>query len=138
MIKELGMRPGPRMGWILHALLEEVLDAPEKNTVKHLSELAKSLNMLGDAELKNSWRAWKRKKRRTGRKRNYKTAREIWSTEVNFICRRRTPVKQVSDVCVLIYFLLITSFAVNYFRPVGGVGCLKFVFTFFCTMKMVF
>ena len=52
MQKELGISPGPRMGWILHALLEEVLDAPEKNTVEHLSELTKSLNMLGDAELR--------------------------------------------------------------------------------------
>ena len=51
MIKELNIKPGPRMGWILNALLEEVLDAPEKNTVEHLSELVKSLNMLGDAEL---------------------------------------------------------------------------------------
>ncbi|MFA6353960.1 MAG: HD domain-containing protein [Candidatus Paceibacterota bacterium] len=52
MMKELGIKPGPRMGWILNALLEEVLDAPEKNIVEHLSELAKSLNMLGDNELK--------------------------------------------------------------------------------------
>jgi poly(A) polymerase/tRNA nucleotidyltransferase (CCA-adding enzyme) len=52
MIKELGIAPGPRMGWILNALLEEVLDAPEKNTLEHLSLLVKSLNMLGDNELK--------------------------------------------------------------------------------------
>jgi len=52
MIKELGIAPGPRMGWILSALLEEVLDDPAKNTESHLSGLAKSLNMLGDAELK--------------------------------------------------------------------------------------
>ncbi len=52
MMKELGIKPGPRMGWILNALLEEVLDDPEKNTVEHLSELVKSMNMLGDAELK--------------------------------------------------------------------------------------
>ena len=52
MIKELGIVPGPRMGWILNALLEEVLDDPTKNTVEHLSELTKSLNILGDAELK--------------------------------------------------------------------------------------
>ncbi|MCX6751886.1 MAG: HD domain-containing protein [Candidatus Nomurabacteria bacterium] len=52
MIKELAIKPGPRMGWILNALLEEVLDAPEKNTVEHLSGLVKSLNMLGDKELK--------------------------------------------------------------------------------------
>ncbi|MEK7539203.1 MAG: CCA tRNA nucleotidyltransferase [Patescibacteria group bacterium] len=52
MINKLGIKPGPRMGWILNALLEEVLDIPEKNTVEHLSELVKSLNMLGDIELR--------------------------------------------------------------------------------------
>ncbi|MDD5720931.1 MAG: HD domain-containing protein [Candidatus Pacebacteria bacterium] len=62
MIKELGITSGPRMGWILHALLEEVLDAPEKNTVEHLSELVKSLNMLGDAELKTLGLRGKEKK----------------------------------------------------------------------------
>jgi putative nucleotidyltransferase with HDIG domain len=62
MINELGISPGPRMGWILHALLEEILDAPEKNTVEHLSELAKSLNVLGDAELKTLGERGKEKK----------------------------------------------------------------------------
>jgi len=52
MIKTLDMLPGPRMGWILSSLLEEVLDDPTKNTKEHLSELIKSLDMLGDAELK--------------------------------------------------------------------------------------
>ncbi|MEK9182791.1 MAG: HDIG domain-containing metalloprotein [Patescibacteria group bacterium] len=52
MIKELGIKPGPRMGWILNALLEEVLDAPEKNTIEHLSELVRSLDSLPDGALK--------------------------------------------------------------------------------------
>lgn len=52
MIKELGIAPGPRMGWILNALLEEVLDDPVKNTKEHLSELVKSLNLLPDDALK--------------------------------------------------------------------------------------
>ncbi|KKQ47337.1 MAG: Polynucleotide adenylyltransferase/metal dependent phosphohydrolase [Candidatus Yanofskybacteria bacterium GW2011_GWC2_37_9] len=52
MIKELGIKPGPRMGWILHALLEEVLDNPEKNTVENLSKLVKSLDKLNNTELK--------------------------------------------------------------------------------------
>ncbi|MEK7060281.1 MAG: HD domain-containing protein [Patescibacteria group bacterium] len=52
MIKKLGIKPGPRMGWILHALLEEVLDDPTKNTEKHLSELVNSLNLLPDGALK--------------------------------------------------------------------------------------
>lgn len=47
-----GIKPGPRMGWILNALLEEVLDDPKKNTKEHLSELVKSLDLLGDKELK--------------------------------------------------------------------------------------
>ena len=49
---ELKIAPGPRMGWILHALLEEVLDDPTQNTEAHLSELAKSLNGLPDGALK--------------------------------------------------------------------------------------
>ncbi len=40
------------MGWILHALLEEVLEDPKKNTVEKLSEMVESLNKLKDAELK--------------------------------------------------------------------------------------
>src|SRR5690606_23619391 len=32
MIAEMKMKPGRRMGWILHALLEEILDEPTKNT----------------------------------------------------------------------------------------------------------
>ena len=62
MIKNLGIKPGPRMGWILNALLEEVLDDPSKNTEIHLSELVKSLNMLGDSELKTLGDRGKEKK----------------------------------------------------------------------------
>lgn len=62
MIKELNIKPGPRMGWILNALLEEVLDDPKKNTKEHLSELVRSLNMLGDAELKALGEKGKEKK----------------------------------------------------------------------------
>ena len=50
------------MGWILHSLLEEVLDDPKKNTEEHLSELVKSLNMLGDSELKTLGERGKEKK----------------------------------------------------------------------------
>jgi hypothetical protein len=62
MIKELGIKPGPRMGFILHALLEEVLDDPSKNSIGHLSELVKSLDMLGDAELRTLGERGKEKK----------------------------------------------------------------------------
>ena len=62
MIKELDIKPGPRMGWILHALLEEVLDDPKKNIKEHLSELVKSLDILGDAELRTLGERGKEKK----------------------------------------------------------------------------
>lgn len=52
LMNELHVKPGPRMGWILNALLEEVLDDASKNTVEHLSGLVKNLDMLGDPELR--------------------------------------------------------------------------------------
>jgi poly(A) polymerase/tRNA nucleotidyltransferase (CCA-adding enzyme) len=52
MIKELGINPGPRMGWILHALLEEVLDDPQKNNRTYLDVRTKELNDLSDSALK--------------------------------------------------------------------------------------
>ena len=62
MIKELGIKPGPRMGWILHALLEEVLDDPTKNTEEHLSEIVKSLNEMPDNKLRALGERGKEKK----------------------------------------------------------------------------
>lgn len=49
---ELGQQPGPRIGWILHALLEEVLDDPQKNTPEYLEERAKQLLELPDEDLR--------------------------------------------------------------------------------------
>ncbi|HVY36008.1 MAG TPA: HD domain-containing protein [Candidatus Paceibacterota bacterium] len=62
LIGELHMKPGPRMGWILHALLEEVLNDPTKNTAEHLSELAKTLDSLPDGALKALGERGKEKK----------------------------------------------------------------------------
>ena len=52
LINVLHMKPGPRMGWILHALLEEVLEDPSLNTVEKLSERVKDLDELEDKDLK--------------------------------------------------------------------------------------
>jgi tRNA nucleotidyltransferase (CCA-adding enzyme) len=62
MMETLHMKPGPRMGWILSSLLEEVLDDPTKNTPEHLSELVASLDMLGDDKLKTLGERGKEKK----------------------------------------------------------------------------
>lgn len=52
MIRDLGMPPGPKMGWVLHALLEEVLDDPQKNTLDYLSSTALELYKLPDQKLR--------------------------------------------------------------------------------------
>ena len=44
--------PGPKFGWTLHALLEEVLDDPKKNTPEYLERRAGELMALPEAELK--------------------------------------------------------------------------------------
>jgi hypothetical protein len=49
---ELGHQPGPKFGWVLHALLEEVLDEPSKNTEECLENRAGELFRLTEKELK--------------------------------------------------------------------------------------
>ena len=44
--------PGPKIGYVLHALLEEVLEDPEKNTFEYLSQKAKELIILDVESLK--------------------------------------------------------------------------------------
>jgi hypothetical protein len=52
LMEELNMKPGPRMGWLLHALLEEVLDDPKKNTREYLDKRVGELEKLSDKKLK--------------------------------------------------------------------------------------
>lgn len=47
----LGIPQGPKVGYILNALLEEVLDDPAKNARGHLELRIKNLGTLSDAEL---------------------------------------------------------------------------------------
>lgn len=51
-IMEMGEKPGPRIGWALHALLEEVLEDPSKNTEEYLETKTRELLGLGDKELR--------------------------------------------------------------------------------------
>jgi len=52
LIKDMKIKPGPRMGWILNALLEEVLEDPTKNTLEYLKDKVLELDKLSDNELK--------------------------------------------------------------------------------------
>lgn len=51
-MKELKLEPGPKVGYILNALLEEVLDNPKLNKKKNLETRIKSLGELAEEELK--------------------------------------------------------------------------------------
>lgn len=62
LMNQLHVKPGPRMGWILHALLEEVLEDPEKNTVEYLSDRVTEFEKLPDIDLKKLGEAGKEKK----------------------------------------------------------------------------
>jgi poly(A) polymerase/tRNA nucleotidyltransferase (CCA-adding enzyme) len=52
LIKELKIKPGPRMGWMLHALLEECLEDDAKNNAEFLKTRVLELDKLSDKELK--------------------------------------------------------------------------------------
>ncbi|MDP3800380.1 MAG: HD domain-containing protein [bacterium] len=47
----LGVAPGPKIGHILNALLEEVIDDPERNNREYLLNRMKELNDLSESEL---------------------------------------------------------------------------------------
>ncbi len=50
-MKILGIGPGPKVGHVLNALLEEVLDDPSKNKKEYLGSRIQDLGRLSDAEL---------------------------------------------------------------------------------------
>ena len=57
-----GLEPGPKIGYILHALLEEVLDEPKKNNKNYLIQRVKELAALSDNELEKLGKSAKEKK----------------------------------------------------------------------------
>ncbi len=61
-MKLTGEKPGPRLGWMLHALLEEVLDDPKRNDKELLEARVRELGKLTDEELKKIGESGKEKK----------------------------------------------------------------------------
>ena len=66
-----GFKPSPQIGWILHALLEDVLDNPKNNNKKYLTKKTKELSKLSQEELKELGEGGKIIKKE-------KEEREIW------------------------------------------------------------
>ncbi|MBU1557408.1 HD domain-containing protein [Patescibacteria group bacterium] len=62
MLEMFEIKPGPRIGWVLHALLEEVLDEPKLNTKEYMKKRAGELFELSNEELKKLGEAGKEKR----------------------------------------------------------------------------
>lgn len=62
MMKEFHVEPGPRIGWTLNALLEEVLEDPKRNSEKYLDTRTTELLALSDTELKALGEAGKKRR----------------------------------------------------------------------------
>lgn len=62
-LANMDQKPGPRIGWTLHALLEEVLEDPKKNEFEYLEKRTKKLFELSDEELKKLGEAGKEKQK---------------------------------------------------------------------------
>ena len=62
-IEITGEKPGPRIGYILHALLEQVLEDPKLNTAEQLEKMALQLAAIDASELEKIGTAGKEKKK---------------------------------------------------------------------------
>ncbi|MDP3725433.1 MAG: HD domain-containing protein, partial [Nanoarchaeota archaeon] len=51
-MKILDIPPGPRVGWVLSALMDEVLEEPKRNTIKDLGLRIKEFGKFTDGELR--------------------------------------------------------------------------------------
>ncbi len=79
-MKELNIKPGPKVGWILNVLLGYVLDDPKKNTVEFLSLETKKLGELSDKELSKLSEKSEEEKTEVETKRDEMTKQKYWVT----------------------------------------------------------
>jgi tRNA nucleotidyltransferase (CCA-adding enzyme) len=64
LMNTLHVSSGPRMGWMLHAMLEEVIEDPEKNTLEYLTDRVKHYETLSDDQLRELGMSGKETKER--------------------------------------------------------------------------
>ena len=70
--------PGPKIGYILHALLDEILEDPKKNTEEYLKNRSKELILLPENELKKSGEKGKEMREKTDEKEIEKIRSKHW------------------------------------------------------------
>ena len=71
-------KPGPKIGLILHALLEEVLDDPERNTEEFLTKRVQELIKLPEEELKKLGEKGREKKEKEEEKEIAEIRKRHW------------------------------------------------------------
>jgi hypothetical protein len=62
LMEKFHVEPGPKIGWTLHALLEEVLENPDLNTEEYLEKKAEELFAMDPNELKALGETGKKKR----------------------------------------------------------------------------
>jgi len=72
------LAPGPKIGFILHALLEEVLEDPKKNKVKELEEMTNKLAKLPEKELQKLGKKGKETKEKTDEEERGELRKKYW------------------------------------------------------------
>ena len=80
LMKTLGIKPGPRIGWILDILLGYVLDDPKKNAKEFLEKEVEKLGKLSDNELKKMAEKSEEEKSEVQVKRDEMTKQKYWVT----------------------------------------------------------
>ena len=76
----LKIKPGPKVGQILHILLEKVIEDPKKNEENFLKEEIKKLGKLKDEELAKIAKKAREKIEKIEQKRDEMTKRKYWVT----------------------------------------------------------
>jgi len=77
-MKILNIKPGPKIGFILHILLEEALDEPKKNTEKWLKNRIFELGKLSEKELENIGKKAKETKEQIEKKEIEEIRKKWW------------------------------------------------------------
>src|SRR3989338_5265759 len=62
LMEKFRVEPGPKIGWVLHALLEEVLDNPNLNTEEYMDKRAAEMLAMKETELKKLGQSGKEKR----------------------------------------------------------------------------
>jgi hypothetical protein len=70
--------PGPKIGYILHALLEEMLDNPTLNTEEYLKKRSRELAKLDATELKKLGESGKETKEKEEEKKIEEIRKKHW------------------------------------------------------------